>query len=93
MMKKESVKKKTNIQVEPLGNGWVVINGDTGKFIVITGNKRDALTVSRGIEKSKSIVLAMKRKQAKKSSTVVARKSRIRKPVVSAKSKKAIAVK
>ena len=93
MMKKESVKKKTNIQVEPLGNGWVVINGDTGKFIVITDNKRDALTVSRGIEKSKSIVLAMKHKQAKKSSTVVARKSHIRKPVVSAKSKKAIAVK
>ena len=92
-MKKGNDKKKTNVQVEPLGNGWVVRNANTGKFIVITDNKRDALTVSRGIEKSQSIVLAMKRKPVKKSSSVVVRKSPSRKRTASAKTKKVTTVK
>ena len=94
-MKKRTVAKKTNVHVVPLGNGWVVRNDDRGKFIVITNNKRDALTVGKGIAKSENTTLITHGKDGKimnrtsyKSSAIPIRKSSSRKRTASAKTKK-----
>ena len=64
---KKQVQKKKNVQVVPLGNGWVVRNADTGKFIVITDNKKDAETVRKELQKSKELTILTRSKSPKKS--------------------------
>ena len=50
---------KKNIHVAPLGNGWIV-RKETGKnFIVITGTKREAVSVARAVAKSNHSILVV----------------------------------
>ena len=87
------------MEIVPLGNGWVVRNSDTGKFIVITDKKQDALTVKRSIEKSNEIVMAIQNKGAKKTvshtkaASALIPKSPARKRTTKVASKRAVVIK
>ena len=52
--KKPAIKKAPAIHyVLPVGNGWVVKNSNARTFLVITDNKRQAITMARSIAKLK----------------------------------------
>ena len=48
-MKTKVARSKKNIHVLPLGNGWAVRTANSGKFIVITSTKSEAVTAGRTI--------------------------------------------
>jgi hypothetical protein len=62
-----TVKKKTanTQQVIPLGNGWVVRNASTGRFIIITDTKREAIRVAEDLAKKKGSELVIHGKDGK----------------------------
>jgi hypothetical protein len=51
-MKKSKKTVKKMAFVIPIGNGWAVKASINGKYIVITDNKKDAVSVARDIAKS-----------------------------------------
>lgn len=52
--KKSSIKKLPAIHyVLPIGNGWVLKNSNARTFLVITDNKRQAISTARSIAKLK----------------------------------------
>ena len=50
-MKKAKKAEKKAGYVIPLGRGWVVKTTISGKLFVVTDNKRDAVSIARGIAK------------------------------------------
>jgi len=50
MKKAKKIVKKAQYVI-PVGNGWAVKASINGKFIIITDNKRDAVSVARDIAK------------------------------------------
>lgn len=51
--------------VLPLGNGWVVKNSAAAKFLVITDNKKEAVSIARNIAKRKHTELIVYNKDGK----------------------------
>jgi hypothetical protein len=43
--------------VLPIGNGWVVKNSAAAKFLIITDNKREAISIARKVAKLRHIEL------------------------------------
>jgi hypothetical protein len=43
--------------VLPIGNGWVVKNSAAAKFLIITDNKREAVSIARKVAKLRHIEL------------------------------------
>lgn len=43
--------------VLPIGNGWVVKNSTAAKFLIITDNKREAVSIARKVAKLRHIEL------------------------------------